>query len=52
MAAENAGGDQVQADREEAAQQQHANDFAELDAVLAAKPPGADDAQYPSQLAT
>lgn len=37
---------------EEEAQQQQANDFAELDAALAAKPPGADDAQYPSQLAT
>lgn len=48
---ESAGGDQVHAEREEAAQQ-NANDFAELDAALAAKPPGADDAQYPSQLAT
>lgn len=44
--------DQIQADREEAAQQQHTNDFAELDAALAAKPPGADDVHYPSQLAT
>lgn len=37
--------------REEEAEQQ-ATDYAELDAALAAKPPGADDAQYPSQLAT
>lgn len=45
-------GTEVQADSEEVAQHQQTNDFADLDAALAAKPPGADDAQYPSQLAT
>lgn len=49
--AASADGTEVQEHIEKATQQQRSNDFAELDAALS-RPPGADDAQYPSQLAT